>query len=96
MKVCRVVGSVTATAKDERLIGFKLMLVRSDRGDKDEPPFVAVDTVGAGIGERVLVVTGSAARLTPKTAEVPTDAAIVAIVDPQGGYAAAGEEAVDD
>lgn len=81
MQVCRVVGSVTATAKDARLIGLKLMLVRSLAG-ADDPPFVAVDTVGSGVGERVLVVFGSAARLTAATADAPTDAAIVAIIDP--------------
>jgi ethanolamine utilization protein EutN len=83
MQVCRVVGSVTATAKDERLVGLKLMLVRAADSGEDTPSFVAVDTVGAGIGERVLVVFGSAARLATATRDTPTDAAIVAIIDPE-------------
>lgn len=73
---------MTSTAKDERLVGLKLMVVRPLGDGGEGEPFVAVDTVGAGIGERVLVVTGSAARVAEKTREVPTDAAIVAIVDP--------------
>lgn len=99
MLVCRVIGSITATAKDARLVGLKLMLVRPAHVRPDGPgagALVAVDTVGAGIGERVLVAIGSAARLAAKTDAVPTDAAIVAIVDPDGEYADPAEEAMED
>lgn len=83
MLIARVVGSAVSTAKDERLRGAKLLVVRpasvSDEVHGD--PLVAVDTVGAGEGELVLVVQGSAARQTRATDGVPTDAAIVGILD---------------
>src|SRR4029453_13210958 len=63
----RVVGTVVATRKDERLMGAKLLLVRSiDPHGKDEAAhMVAVDTVDAGLHDKVLVVTGSSARRPP-------------------------------
>lgn len=79
----KVVGTVVATRKDERLSGSKLLLVQpvqpdgSPRGD----PLVAVDTVDAGAGERVLVVGGSSARMAEGMTDRPVDAAIVGIVD---------------
>jgi ethanolamine utilization protein EutN len=83
MLIARVVGSAVSTAKDERLTGGKLLVVRpatpSDELAGDA--FVAVDTVGAGEGELVLVATGSAARFTARTEGTPTDAAIVGILD---------------
>lgn len=83
MEVCQVTGSITATAKDEKLVGHKLLVVVPLLpAGTESPPFVAVDTVGAGIGEKVLVVRGGASRQTGKTTGVPTDAAIVAIIDP--------------
>ena len=83
MFICRVVGSVVATAKDASFVGSKLLLVQrvALNGDVQGEPFVATDTVGAGTGETVLVTTGSAARATDTTRTVPTDAAIVGIVD---------------
>jgi ethanolamine utilization protein EutN len=83
MFICRVVGSIVATAKDAGFVGSKLLLVqRVDLdGTVDGSPFVATDTVGAGSGELVLVSTGSAARTTEMTRNAPTDAAIVGIVD---------------
>jgi microcompartment protein CcmK/EutM len=83
MEVCKVVGQAVSTAKDEGLRAFKLLLVRAadtDGAVKDEL-FAATDTVGAGEGELVLVARGSAARATARTRDVPTDAAIVAILD---------------
>lgn len=83
MLIARVVGSAVATVKDPRLTGLKLLLVRP-ASPGDEPhgePFVAVDTVGAGSGELVLVARGSAARQTDRTGDCPTDAAIVGILD---------------
>jgi microcompartment protein CcmK/EutM len=79
----RVVGTVVATRKDERLLGAKLLLVRTiDPKGKDEAGYsVAVDTVDAGVNERVLVVTGSSARMAAGLKDSPVDAAIVGIVD---------------
>jgi len=79
----RVVGTVVATRKDERLTGAKLLLVRSiDPHGKDEAAhMVAVDTVYAGLADKVLVVTGSSARMASGLKDTPVDAAIVGVVD---------------
>ena len=79
----RVVGTVVATRKDERLMGAKLLLVRAiDPHGKDEAAhMVAVDTVDAGFSDRVLVVTGSSARMAAGLKDTPVDAAIVGVVD---------------
>jgi ethanolamine utilization protein EutN len=79
MQLCRVVGSTVATVKAPGLSQFKLLNVKPERGEG--PEFVAVDTVGAGEGDLVLVATGSAARSLAGTVDSPTDAAVVAIVD---------------
>jgi microcompartment protein CcmK/EutM len=79
----RVVGTVVATRKDDRLMGAKLLVVRSvDPQGRDEAGYmVAVDTVDAGTRERVLVVTGSSARMAAGLKDCPVDAAIVGVVD---------------
>jgi microcompartment protein CcmK/EutM len=79
----RVVGTVVATRKDDRLTGAKLLVVRSvDPQGRDEAGYmVAVDTVDAGASERVLVVTGSSARMAAGLKDCPVDAAIVGVVD---------------
>ena len=79
----RVVGTVVATRKDERLLGAKLLLVRhTDPFGKDEAAhLVAVDTVDAGLHDKVLVVTGSSARMASGLKDTPVDAAIVGVVD---------------
>ncbi len=79
----RVVGTVVATRKDERLLGAKLLVVRTvDPRGKDEAGYtVAIDTVDAGNNERVLVVTGSSARMAAGLKDCPVDAAIVGVVD---------------
>jgi ethanolamine utilization protein EutN len=83
MILARVVGTVVATRKDDRLVGSKLLLVRSvDPRGKDEAGYlVAVDTVDAGLGDRVLVVSGSSARMAAGLKDVPVDAAIVGVID---------------
>ena len=83
MKMARVVGSVVATQKDERLGGLKLLLVQNlDLEMTLEKGYVvAVDAVGAGAGEVVLYATGSSARQTSMTDGKPVDAVIMAIVD---------------
>jgi microcompartment protein CcmK/EutM len=79
----RVVGTVVATRKDERLLSAKLLVVRpvSPEGQLEGTPLVAVDTVDAGTGEMVLVVSGSSARMADGLGQSPVDAAIVGIVD---------------
>ena len=82
MIICKVVGHVWATKKEERLNGLKLMVVQEDSPDKKRRDiFVAADTVGAGIGEQVLVVSGSTARKAFGREDVPADMAIVGIID---------------
>lgn len=92
MELARVVGQVVATVKQPGLQSMKLLLLvpvsaQDDAGDDDEAgagwrrQFVAVDYTGAGQGEVVLVARGSAARVDGPATQVPTDAAVVAIVD---------------
>ena len=79
----RVVGTVWATKKDEKLEGLKFQIVKKVDADlnlKDDFA-IAVDSVGAGAGELVLCASGSSARLTPITHEKPVDTVIMAIVD---------------
>ena len=79
----KVTGTVVATQKDEKLIGSKLMIVQDIalNGELERKYTVAVDAVGAGIDEIVLVATGSSARQTQATGNKPVDAVIMAIVD---------------
>lgn len=79
----RVIGTVWATRKDEQLTGMKLQLVRELNLDLSPSSnfVVAVDSVGAGVDEIVLVVQGSSARQTELTKNKPVDAVITAIVD---------------
>jgi microcompartment protein CcmK/EutM len=83
MILARVVGTVVCTRKDERLLGAKLLIVRAqDPRGKDESAYmVAVDTVDAGARERVLIVTGSSARMASGLKDCPVDAAVVGVVD---------------
>jgi microcompartment protein CcmK/EutM len=83
MNLGKVVGTVVATQKDEGLEGYKMLLVQNMTLDlklKDSYS-VAVDTVGAGVGETVVTVGGSSARMTHPTKDRPVDTAVVAIVD---------------
>jgi ethanolamine utilization protein EutN len=89
MFLAKVEGSVVATKKDASMDGRKLLLLRPQLvDDKDPTKFrpgmntvVAVDSVGAGIGEMVLFCQGSSARLAPNLKEAPVDAVIIGIVD---------------
>ena len=83
MLLGKVIGTVVATRKDERLEGVKFLIVRNVglKADMVDGFAVAVDAVGAGIGEMVLYATGSAARQTALTKDRPVDAIIMAIVD---------------
>lgn len=84
MQLAKVLGQVVSTVKEPGLERFTLLLVLDDNGADpdvaDGPAYVAVDLVGAGVGELVLVVSGSAARVAAG-AEAPTDRAVVAIAD---------------
>ena len=81
MIIGTVTGSIIATRKNEKLIGQKLLIVRPLEGMAQDSSFVAIDNVGAGIGETVLVAQGSAARIGCNLENAPVDAAIVGIVD---------------
>ena len=83
MTLGRVVGTVVATRKEEKLHGFKLQVVETIGLDLEPTGAftVAVDAVGAGPGEVVLTAAGSSARLTHLTQDRPVDAVIMAIVD---------------
>ena len=83
MTLGKVVGTIVATQKDETLTGGKLLVVQEIdlQGELLERYAVAVDSVGAGMHEVVLVAMGSSARLTTATADRPVDAVIMAIVD---------------
>ena len=83
MLLAKVVGTVVATRKDPRLVSNKLMVVRGvdPRGKADGNYLVAVDTVDAGVGETVLIVSGSSARMASGMKDCPVDAAIVGIID---------------
>ena len=83
MILAKVVGTVVATRKDERLLSNKLLIARpmDPRGTAEGAYLVAVDTVDAGVGETVLIVSGSSARMAAGMKDCPVDAAIVGIVD---------------
>ncbi len=89
MFVARVTGSVVSTQKVESMVGYKLLVVEPYRLEAEKRAslsttgrtFVAVDMLGAGEGEYVLITQGSSARLTPETKELPIDTVVVGIVD---------------
>ncbi len=83
MKLGLVTGTVTATTKDAQLVGSKLLLtdIIDASGKVLVAATVAIDTVGAGVGDRVLVAEGSAARLASSASALPVDASIIAVVD---------------
>ncbi len=81
MLIGKIVGSVVSTRKNEKLVGSKFMVVETLAETGDVKRVVAVDNVGAGIGEMVLVATGSAARIGCDQERAPIDAAIVGIID---------------
>jgi len=83
MILAKIVGTVVATRKDERLQSAKLLVSRPmDPTGKPEGTYlVAVDTVDAGVGETVLIVSGSSARMASGLKDCPVDAAIIGVVD---------------
>ena len=89
MFLARVTGSVVATQKAAAMTGQKLLMVeplRIDPANRTQligvgRTFVVVDVLGAGLGETILIVQGSSARMMPETEKLPIDAAIIGIVD---------------
>ena len=82
MIVGKVLGNVVSTRKSEKLIGNKFMIVEPVESMRcGVEHLVAIDNIGAGIGEYVLVATGSAARVGTDNENAPVDAAIVGIID---------------
>jgi len=89
MFVAKVIGSLVATQKVAAMVGQKLLVVEPFRLEADKRKslvttgrtFVAVDTLGAGEGDFVLITQGSSARLTPETKTMPIDTVVVGIVD---------------
>lgn len=86
MVVGKVVGSIVSTRKSEKLVGNKFMIIEPVASMKKESSrFVAIDMIGAGIGEVVMVAQGSAARIGCDMEQAPVDAAIVGIIDEGAG-----------
>ncbi len=83
MLIAKVIGSTVSTIKDEKLHGKKLLIVRQtdEHGNESGKPFVAIDTVDAGVGDLVLTAAGSSARQTTITKDTPVDAVIMAVID---------------
>lgn len=83
MYLGRVIGNIVSTSKDESLIGTKLLIVQkiNEKLENIEGSEVAVDTVGSGAGEIVIVAKGSSARMALNGKAMPVDACIVGIVD---------------
>ena len=89
MFLARVEGSVVATKKDATISGCKLLLLRPQLVDEKDPTklrsgantIIAIDSVGAGIGEMVMFCHGSSARLAPNLKDAPVDAVIIGIID---------------
>ncbi len=83
MIIARIIGTVVASQKDERLNGKKLLIVKPLNldGTDGNGYTVAVDTVGSGFHEKVLVVAGSSARLAEGNKDCPIDAAIIGVID---------------
>lgn len=83
MLIVRVIGTTVSTIKDEKLQGKKLLIVQpaDEVGKTSGKPFVAIDTVDAGVGDLVLTASGSSARQTTITKDTPVDAVIMAVID---------------
>ncbi len=83
MLIARVIGTTVSTIKDEKLVGRKLMVCRpaDEKGEASGKPYVAIDTVDAGVGDLVLTAAGSSARQTTITKDTPVDAVIMGIID---------------
>lgn len=86
MQVGKVIGTIWATRKEEKLAGLKLLIVLPIdllTENRENSPIVAADIIGAGVGETVLIVSGSSARSAVGDSKIPVDATVVGIVDDQ-------------
>ena len=89
MFVAKVTGSLVSTQKVASMVGYKLLVIEPYRLEPSrrrsltttDRTFIAVDTMGAGVGDYVLVTQGSSARQTPETKDLPVDAVVIGIVD---------------
>ena len=83
MLIARVIGTTVSTIKDPKLTGQKLLIVRQtdEHGEAFGKPYVAIDTVDAGVGDLVLTAAGSSARQTAVTKDTPVDAVIMSVID---------------
>ena len=83
MQIARVLGDVVASIKDDRLIGHKLLVLQPVTPDRAAVgrTLVAIDAVGAGVGEHVFFVRGKEASFPFLPAETPVDACVIGIVD---------------
>ena len=89
MFIAKVTGSLVSTQKVDVMVGYKLLIVEPYRLEADQRQslvttgrtFVAVDTLGAGEGDYVLIAQGSSARLTPETKNLPIDTLVVGLID---------------
>ncbi len=83
MLIAKVIGTAIATIKDEKLHGRKLLVLQQadEFGKTSGKPFVAIDSVDAGVGDLVLSASGSSARQTTITKDTPVDAVIMAVID---------------
>jgi microcompartment protein CcmK/EutM len=83
MRIAKVIGTTISTIKDEKLQGRKLLIVRTtdETGEVYGQPYVAVDTLDAGVGDLVLTAHGSGGRQTYLTRNSPVDAVIMAVID---------------
>ena len=78
----KVVGNIVSTRKNENIVGSKIFEIQViENGRETDRYIVAIDSVGAGIGEKVLVTTGSSARLGLQNTSTPVDAVVVGIID---------------
>ena len=83
MLIAKVIGTTVSTIKDDKLTGRKLLILRQtdETGTPSGKPYVAVDTLDAGIGDLVLTAHGSSGRQTELTKNSPVDAVIMAVID---------------
>jgi microcompartment protein CcmK/EutM len=84
MLIAKVIGTVVATRKHEQLVGSKIQVIQPLEPQTEKPfgaPIVAVDAVGAGVGEVVMIVCGSSARQALENPSCPVDATIIGIID---------------
>lgn len=83
MLIAKVIGTTVATIKDPKLVGQKLLIVSQtdEHGKIFGKPYVAIDTVDAGVGDLVLTCAGSSARQTTATKDTPVDSVIMSIID---------------